>query len=45
MASESKKVKCFAKYATNTERIIENIRKCPLIIMPKKSTKLCYEKI
>lgn len=35
MAEKPKKEKCFGKYATNTGRIIENIRKCPLIIMPK----------
>lgn len=35
MPTKSKKENCFEKYATNTERIIENIRKCPLIIMPK----------
>ena len=38
MATKSKKEKCFGKYATNTERIIENIRKCPLIIMPENQT-------
>ena len=38
MATKSKKEKCFDKYATNTERIIENIRKCPLIIMSENQT-------
>lgn len=38
MAAKSKKEKCFGKYATNTERIIANIRKCPLIIMSENQT-------
>ena len=35
MATKSKKETCFSKYASNTVKIIENIRKCPLIIIPK----------